>query len=194
MENSYQPYRITEEYLVAVAPIQEGTLIHSARPTRFTNYQTARTFQLAPGWYAELDHPSPFFQHGCEWNVGLRNNLNGGYDFVAARKICPGERLVRHFGMSDLEYQLSQPCACSATFCYGTVQGFNQLEHQRQKQLIDAGAGYHIRYQHQLALRERNRNASELQQRKTKSRGTPIYQVSDPFGEVYPISTQREIP
>ncbi|WP_369394701.1 SET domain-containing protein [Streptomyces sp. CG1] len=104
--------------------------------------RTEHSFQVDWNRHVQLDSPARLTNHSCEPNTGLRDNTEGGYDFVALRPIAAGSEICWDYASTEWESIAVPSCLCGSACCRGASLGFRHLTSQQMKAL----GGFVARY------------------------------------------------
>jgi hypothetical protein len=120
------------------------TLVCVGLPIEISLSRTLHSFQTDWQRHVELDEPARLINHGCDFNLVIRNNESGGYSFVAARDIHPGEELCWHYGMTEAISIAVSQCRCGSALCRGRSVGFMELSKAEQSHLHKNGIAAYL--------------------------------------------------
>lgn len=120
----------TEEVVV------RGRIIR--RVPKRTNY----SFQVGIKKHIDLDIPARLINHSCDPNLGIKNNVFGGYDFVAMRSIKKGEELCWDYCMSEYHSIAVKRCLCGSKNCRRRIRGFKYLPEKIKAKYKGFTGGY----------------------------------------------------
>lgn len=130
--------------VIADREFRRGDLICVGLPLEIAAVRDSHSFQVSETLHVQLDEPARLFNHSCEWNMYIRTNELGGYNFYAARLISPGEELVWHYGMTEAESIAVTRCLCKAPCCRGRSEGFKEVPRWLQEKLCNAGIAEYL--------------------------------------------------
>ncbi len=125
--------------LVAFAP---GALVARGRPIAPSPTRTRHSLQLDWNRHALFDEPSCLINHSCDPNTGVRDNPQGGYDFVALRAIAPGDEISFDYATTEYESVAVPECLCGAPACRGRSGGYTFLPDDHPAVRAGLIAGY----------------------------------------------------
>ncbi|AJT69947.1 hypothetical protein T261_8354 [Streptomyces lydicus] len=140
---------------VAVRPVAEKGLgvfalrdfaadevVFVGRLVAVVDERTEHSFQVDWGRHVELDSPARLTNHSCEPNTGLRDNAEGGYDFIALHPIAAGSEICWDYASTEWESIAVPSCLCGSALCRGASLGFRHLTRQQVKALRGLVARY----------------------------------------------------
>jgi hypothetical protein len=89
--------------------------------------------QVGPDRWARHGGLGPMVNHSCDPNCGVRLNEGQAFDFVARRRIEPGQDLTFDYAMRNFTIDhFPAECLCGATACRGSVTGWKDLPADRK--------------------------------------------------------------
>jgi hypothetical protein len=109
----------------AIKPFAPGELVLKANALA-TIPRDTHTLQKDWDTHIMVDVPARLLNHSCDANVGLMDNEEGGYDFIALRMIEVGEELVWDYESTEWEIRGFEKCICGAANCRGSIGGFKK--------------------------------------------------------------------
>lgn len=111
-----------------------GDLVVCGKPVSVAKVRTNTSFQVDFDKHVELDAPARIINHSCDPNLGVRNNHYGGYDFVAIKKIKPGDELGWDYCTTEyISIAIREKCLCGSNLCRIKISGYcNLLEEVRE--------------------------------------------------------------
>lgn len=124
--------------------IPSGTLVCVGCPIEVTSMRTEHSFQVDWERHVELDEPARLINHGCDFNLVIRDNELGGYSFYATRDILMGEELCWHYGMTEAVSIAVQNCRCRSAHCEGRSLGFTEMSKVKQERLHQNGVANYL--------------------------------------------------
>lgn len=123
---------------------ERGELICRGMPISKTEIRTATSVQVSETEHVEVDDPARIFSHSCDWNMFIRNNQAGGYDFFACKRIARGDELTWNYGMTEA-YSIAVPiCHCGSAGCLGRSFGFKEAGIELRSRLIAGGVADYL--------------------------------------------------
>ena len=120
------------------------TLVCVGRPSEILPNRTQHSFQVDWNRHVELDEPARLINHGCDFNLVIRDNEFSGYSFFALRDINPGEELCWHYGMTEAISIAVSKCCCGSAMCQGRSTGFQELSQVEQQRLYRGGLARYL--------------------------------------------------
>lgn len=118
-------------------------LVIRGKPVSKTKIRTDHSFQIGFNQHVELDEPARLINHSCSPNLGIRNNSLGGYDFVAIKKINPGEELGWDYCTTEyISIAVKDKCLCESKNCRVIINGFKFLPEEVQQRYSEFMADY----------------------------------------------------
>ena len=89
---------------------------------------TRDSHSVQTGWnqHVLIDLPARFINHSCGANVGIRDNVNGAFDFFALKEIKTGNELLWDYEASEYEIRGFETCLCGSERCRGSLGGFKK--------------------------------------------------------------------
>ena len=88
---------------------------------------------MGPGRWARHGGLGPKVNHSCDPNCGVRLNDGQAFDFVARRRIGPGQELTFDYAMRNFTIDhFPAVCLCGAARCRGSVTGWKDLPAARK--------------------------------------------------------------
>lgn len=121
-----------------------GEIAVRGRIVRRLEQRTIYSFQVDRKRHVDLDMPARVLNHSCNPNLGIRNNVFGGYDFVTMRNIKKGEELCWDYCMSEYKSIAVKKCLCGSKNCRRQIKGFKYLDDATKKKYEGFMARYLI--------------------------------------------------
>lgn len=110
--------------IFATEDIEPGEIVVSGKREKILKKRTKYSFQIAMNVHVQLDKLSRSINHSCDPNTGVRNNLFGGYDFIALRRIARGEEITWDYETTEFISISIKKCLCRTEMCKKEIQGF----------------------------------------------------------------------
>lgn len=104
-----------------------GKIVVRGRIVRRVPQRTNYSFQVGARKHVDLDIPAKLINHSCDPNLGIKDNVFGGYDFVAIRPIKKGEELCWDYCMSEYYSIAVKRCLCGSKICRKKIRGYKYL-------------------------------------------------------------------
>lgn len=119
-----------------------GETVVRGRPIAPSDRRTSHSLQMDWNRHVLFDEPSCLINHSCDPNTGVRDNPQGGYDFVALRPIAPGDEISFDYATTEYESIAVAECRCGARNCRGKSGGFAFLPDDHPALRAGLIAGY----------------------------------------------------
>lgn len=111
----------------AAKHFDKGETVLVGRGIQVLSTRTLHSIQTNFEVHVLLDEPAIFLNHCCSPNVGVRNNSQGGYDFVSLTKIAEGEEIVYDYETTETAFAGQFQCQCGSPNCRKQLRGFFAL-------------------------------------------------------------------
>lgn len=122
---------------------KKGELVVCGKPVKEELFRTDYSFQVDINKHVDLDEPARLINHSCDPNLGLSNNIFGGYDFIAMRDIQVNEEITWDYCMSEYEsIAIKDICLCGSRICRGKINGYQALPKKIRKKYNNFIADY----------------------------------------------------
>ena len=133
----------------------QNSIVVIGNPIKVAEKNTPWTTQVGINSFILRGGLSSKVNHSCRPNVGYRDNVNGGMDYVAFRDIVCGEEIVTDYAMGNYVIQHMPECLCGASRCRKQITGWKDLPEEVKKEY----AGFHAQY---LAKMDANKRESKM--------------------------------
>jgi uncharacterized protein len=101
-----------------------GQIVVSGKREKIVSKRTNYSFQINFDTHIQMDTRARSMNHSCDPNTGVRNNMFGGYDFIALRIIVPGEEVTWDYETTEFESISVSNCFCQTNTCRKSTKGF----------------------------------------------------------------------
>lgn len=110
--------------LIAKKNYLKNDLVISSRQVSKSNLRSDHSIQKELDEHILIDIPSILLNHSCEGNLGVLDNENDSYDFIALRDINQGEELTFNYRTTEY-HDINLPiCLCNSENCEKQILGF----------------------------------------------------------------------
>lgn len=107
------------------AAFDVGDVVVCGMPVSISAIRTDHSFQVEFDKHVELDEPARLINHSCDPNLGVKNNKNGGYDFIAIKEIKVGDELTWDYCTTEYcSISIKGQCLCGSSICREKITGF----------------------------------------------------------------------
>merc|ERR1712000_409872 len=105
----------------------KGELVFSASCLTESE-RNVHSIQIDWNKHVLMNLPGRFINHSCNSNVGIKNNDQGAYDFIALRKVEKDEELTWDYCGAEFD-QINFKCECGGDNCRKILKGF-RVDHE----------------------------------------------------------------
>lgn len=109
----------------ATRNFNKGEVVIIGRQVEVIAKRTLHSLQIDFNLHVELDDPGRLINHSCNPNTGIRNNLFGGYNFIALFDISEGEEITWDYETTEYISIAVPQCLCNSPNCRGKIRGFS---------------------------------------------------------------------
>lgn len=131
--------------------IHKGELAVRGKKVKQVLIRTTHSFQMDFSTHVQLDKTARSINHSCDPNTGVRNNMLGGYDFIALRSIKKDEEITWNYETTEYVSIAVKTCLCGSKNCKRIITGFKY-----QSEYIVERFGIYIANYLKIAFYNRN--------------------------------------
>lgn len=109
--------------LFALRDYTYGEHVMTGRALDVTSNRCSHSVQTDWDKHALMNFPAVMINHSCDANVGIQDNSEGAYDYIALNIIASGEELLWDYETSEFEIE-NFTCFCGTPICRRKLRGF----------------------------------------------------------------------
>mmetsp|Transcript_12357 Transcript_12357/g.20927 ORF Transcript_12357/g.20927 Transcript_12357/m.20927 type:complete len:219 (-) Transcript_12357:33-689(-) len=111
----------------ATKDFEEGDIVLKGKTRgEVVEKKGSHTIQVDWNKHVYLDLPGHVLNHSCDPSTGVVDNQSSGvYDWVARRRIQPGDEISFDYETTEWDLAAQFPCECGSARCRGALKGFH---------------------------------------------------------------------
>lgn len=126
----------------AIRDFQLNEVVIKSKCMSFANKRDQYSLQKSAHHHIIMTLPAILLNHSCDSNLGIIDNDDNAYNFIAFKKIQAGDELTFDYETAEEAVNFFSQCNCGSNLCRKIICGFRYHEELIRKKYGEFIANY----------------------------------------------------